>query len=114
MNRTLIVARMAPDDRSNVADIFARSDASGLPEQIGVVERNLFSYRGLYFHLIDFDRDPRESMQIAQKLDGFSAVSDDLRPYISAYDPATWKSPQDAMASCFYSWTPSTTSAAAR
>ncbi|NEY37436.1 TcmI family type II polyketide cyclase, partial [Streptomyces sp. PRKS01-65] len=24
--------------------------------------------------------------------------------YVTAYDPATWRSPKDAMANCFYRW----------
>jgi cyclase len=31
-------------------------------------------------------------------------VSVDLKPYIDAYDPATWRSPADAMATRFYHW----------
>jgi hypothetical protein len=42
-------------------------------------------------------------MGIAQSLPAFKAVSDDLRPYIEAYDP-NWRSPRDAMASRFYHW----------
>ena len=33
----------------------------------------------------------------------FRAVSEELRPYIVAYDP-NWKSPRDAMARRFYEW----------
>jgi cyclase len=42
-------------------------------------------------------------MQIAQSLPAFRAVSEDLRPFITAYDP-NWRSPQDAMARRFYHW----------
>ena len=34
----------------------------------------------------------------------FVRISDDLKPFITAYDPATWRSPKDAMAARFYSW----------
>jgi cyclase len=45
-------------------------------------------------------------MRIAQGLPAFRAVSDDLRPFIEAYDPG-WRSPRDAMARRFYHWTAS-------
>jgi len=31
-------------------------------------------------------------------------ISDDLKQFITAYDPATWRSPTDAMATRFYHW----------
>jgi hypothetical protein len=45
-------------------------------------------------------------MRIAQSLPAFRAVSEDLRPFIEAYDPG-WRSPQDAMARRFYHWSSS-------
>lgn len=47
-------------------------------------------------------------MSTAQQLPAFRAVSDELRPYINAYDPH-WQSPRDAMAARFYHWVPSAT-----
>ena len=34
----------------------------------------------------------------------FVRISDDLKPYIEAYNPATWRSPKDTMATRFYHW----------
>ena len=34
----------------------------------------------------------------------FVQISDDLKAFIGAYDPATWRSPADAMATPFYHW----------
>ena len=104
MQRTLIIARITPGSQHHVADIFARSDASSMPHEIGVSQRALYAFRGLYAHVIDFDRDPAEAMSVAQSLPAFRAISDDLRGHITAYDPTTWTSPRDAMAECFYSW----------
>jgi cyclase len=42
-------------------------------------------------------------MRIAQALPSFRSVSEELQPYITAYDP-NWRSPQDAMARRFYEW----------
>jgi cyclase len=45
-------------------------------------------------------------MRIAQSLPSFHSMSQDLRPFIEAYDPG-WRSPQDAMARRFYHWSSS-------
>lgn len=104
MDRTLIVARIQPDSAEKVADIFRRSDDGTMAREIGVRERQLFRFHDLYFHIIDFDRPAAESMRIAQAIPEFRAVSEELQPYITAYDP-NWKSPRDAMATRFYRWT---------
>jgi hypothetical protein len=106
VHQTMIIAKMAPDSAEDVAAIFGRYDGSPMPHEIGVRQRSLFSFHGLYVHLIDFVRPVPEAMRIAQSLPAFRAVSDDLRPYIEAYDP-NWRSPRDAMARRFYHWTSS-------
>ena len=103
MHQTMIIAKMAPADASRVADVFARSDATSMPYEIGVQRRQLFTFHDLYVHLIEFDRPEQEAMAVAQSLPAFRAVSEELRPYIVAYDP-NWKSPRDAMARRFYEW----------
>jgi hypothetical protein len=34
----------------------------------------------------------------------FREVSKNLSPFVSAYDPDTWRVPSDAMATAFYHW----------
>jgi cyclase len=102
----MIIAKMAPADADDVAAVFGRYDATSMPHEIGVVNRSLYTFHDIYVHLIDFDRPPSEAMRIAQSLPAFRAVSEDLKPYIEAYDP-NWRSPQDAMARRFYHWTSS-------
>jgi hypothetical protein len=102
----MIIARMAPADADAVAAVFDRYDATSMPHEIGVRARSLYQFHELYVHLIDFDRPASEAMRIAQALPAFRAVSDDLRPFIEAYDPG-WRSPGDAMARRFYHWTAS-------
>ncbi len=104
MHQTMIIAKMAPADAERVAAVFGRYDATSMPHEIGVRRRSLFQFHGIYVHLIDFDRPPPEAMRIAQSLPSFRAVSEDLKPFIEAYDP-NWRSPQDAMARRFYHWT---------
>jgi cyclase len=107
-HRSLIVARIRPGAETEVARIFAESDATSLPHDLGVRERALYSLRDLYVHLVEFDDEVDEVLPRAQQHPGFADISDRLRPYISPYDPATWRSPKDAAARQFYSWRPET------
>ncbi|MEV6947575.1 TcmI family type II polyketide cyclase [Streptomyces sp. NPDC051172] len=105
MHSTLIVARMAPDSSADVAQLFSTFDTTDMPHRMGTRRRQLFSYRGLYFHLQDFAEDNGDRLiQEARTDPRFVAISDDLKPFIEAYDPATWRSPADAMATRFYHW----------
>lgn len=105
MHSTLIVARMDPASIGDVARIFQEFDGTEMPHLMGTRRRELFAYRGLYFHLQDFDDDQGgENIEQAKTHPRFVQVSDDLKPYIEAYDPATWRSPADAMATRFYHW----------
>lgn len=105
MHSTLIVARMEPESAGNVADIFADFDDTEMPHRMGTRRRQLFFYRGLYFHLQEFDSDDGgERIEEAKTDPRFVQVSADLKPYITAYDPSTWRTPSDAMAERFYHW----------
>ena len=105
MHSTLIVARMDPGSAAGVAGAFGDFDGTEMPHRMGTRRRQLFTYRGLYFHLQDFDADEGGRRIEEAKTDPrFVAISDQLKPYIEAYDPATWRSPADAMATRFYRW----------
>ncbi|MBT0773418.1 TcmI family type II polyketide cyclase [Kineosporia sp. J2-2] len=107
MHSTLIVARMDPAAGQDVAALFEKFDATDMPHLMGTRRRELFSYRGLYFHLQDFDENHGgEAIQQARTMPAFQRISEDLKPFIGAYDPDTWRSPADAMASRFYHWSP--------
>lgn len=105
MHSTLIVARMEPGSSPDVARLFGAFDETEMPHMMGTRRRQLFSYRGLYFHLQDFDADNGGERIEEAKLDPrFVGISEDLKPFVQAYDPATWRSPADAMATRFYRW----------
>lgn len=105
MHSTLIVARMAAAQANDVAKLFSEFDATDMPQRMGTRRRQLFSYRGLYFHLQDFDEDNGSELIEGAKSDSrFVQISEDLKPFIEAYDPKTWRSPADAMATRFYNW----------
>ncbi|MDA3645741.1 TcmI family type II polyketide cyclase [Saccharopolyspora indica] len=105
MHSTLIVARMDPASADEVAGLFAEFDRTELPGMMGTRRRQLFHYRGLYFHLQDFDSDDGgANIERAKTHPLFKNISSDLRPFITAYDPETWRTPSDAMATRFYRW----------
>jgi cyclase len=96
---------MDPDSSIDVAKLFTEFDSGDMPHRMGTRGRQLFSYRGLYFHLQDFDSDNGGELIEQAKADPrFVRISQDLKPFIQAYDPATWRSPADAMATRFYHW----------
>jgi len=96
---------MDPGKSTSVADIFREFDETEMPRRMGTRRRQLFSFKGLYFHLQDFDSDHgTDLIEVAKEDPRFIRISDDLKPYIKAYDPATWRSPADAAATRFYSW----------
>lgn len=105
MHSNLIVARMEPASSVDVAKLFADFDTSEMPHRMGTRRRQLFHYRGLYFHVQDFDSDNGgELIEDAKSDPRFIQISNDLKEFIQAYDPATWRSPADAMATRFYNW----------
>ncbi len=108
MHSTLIVARLRNTNSEAIANLFAEFDNTEMPHLMGTRRRQLFQYNGLYFHLQDFDtNDGGRAIEAAKQHPLFIRISEDLKPYIEAYDPAAWKSPKDALATRFYSWTQS-------
>ncbi|MGI5196246.1 TcmI family type II polyketide cyclase [Streptomyces sp. CA-288835] len=105
-DRILIVARMEPEKAREVAAVFEASDRTSLPADLGVTRRELFHYHDdLYFHLVEFEGEADRAMAAARVREDFQQLCADLDPLISPYDPATWRSPADAMATSFYRWT---------
>ncbi|WNI15649.1 TcmI family type II polyketide cyclase [Actinacidiphila sp. ITFR-21] len=104
MHRSLIVARMKPGSATDIAATFAASDEGELPGLIGVTGRSLFQFGDLYLHLIEAERPPGPEVARLKDHPEFRGISDNLTAYIEAYDPRTWRGPQDAMAQEFYRW----------
>ncbi|GAB3440625.1 TcmI family type II polyketide cyclase [Actinophytocola sediminis] len=105
MHSTLIVARFATDSTTEVATLFGDFDNTDMPYRMGTLRRQLFSYQGLYFHLQDFaDDNGGERIDAAKTDERFQAISANLRPHLVAYDPDTWRSPADAIATRIYNW----------
>ncbi|MFC4533235.1 TcmI family type II polyketide cyclase [Sphaerisporangium dianthi] len=104
MHRTLIVARMDPEDAGPVARLFEESDATELPHLVGVTGRALFRFQGLYFHLIESETPIGARLADVREHPLFADLNERLKPHVRAYDPVTWRSPADAMAQTFYTW----------
>jgi cyclase len=104
VHRTLIVAKLATDDTTEIADAFAKSDETALPRMIGVSRRTLFSFHELYFHLVEADQDISPSLYEARGHPLYKELNQRLSELVSPYDPG-WSEPKDAMATPFYVWT---------
>ncbi|UNO40782.1 TcmI family type II polyketide cyclase [Streptomyces sp. MST-110588] len=101
--RNLIVARLDAGHRDRVAELFARSDESELPEMLGVRRRTLFTFHDLYFHLVETDEDLQPQLSEVRKHPLFREIDEGLAPYVKPYHPS-WREPKDALAAPFYQW----------
>jgi cyclase len=106
MNRSLIVAKIVPAAEREVAAIWAESDETELPGIAGVRHRSLYRLGDLYVHLLETDQPGAAAVERARQHPEFARVSERLSAYITPY-LATWASPRDAQAHCFYEWAPS-------
>lgn len=104
INRGMIVARIKPGCEDKVAELFAESDTTELPTMAGVRHRSLFVFGDVYIHLVESDGDLDGAVSGIRDHPLFRELCVKLDAYIEPYDPATWRSPQDAMAREIYSW----------
>ena len=102
--RAVIVARIKPGAQDRVAEVFAESDAGELPRLAGVRHRSLYALGDVYVHLVEMQEDAGSAIEGVRDHPLFREISARLEPYIEPYDPATWRSPKDAMAVEFYRW----------
>ncbi|MER5212032.1 TcmI family type II polyketide cyclase [Streptomyces sp. NPDC050619] len=105
-HRTLVVAKMKPEDADAVAEVWAESDATELPYMVGVSRRTLFRFHGLYFQLVEAEQDITENLYRARSHPLYQDIHTKLARFMTPYDP-DWREPKDAMAQAFYTWTPS-------
>jgi len=103
--QTVIVGRIKPGDEPNITRIFSESDAGSLPAEMSVIGRWLYSIDDVYLHLVD-RTDESSANDIRQHHDQppFVKIMADLSPFISPYNPDTWRSHEDAAAKEFYRW----------
>lgn len=106
VKRGVIVARIKPGAEEKVAEIFAESDRTELPELAGVKHRSLFVLDGIYIHYVETDADFEVAVDQIRENPLFREISRRLDEHITPYDPETWRSPKDAQAREFYTWEP--------
>ena len=103
MNRSVIIAKIVPTAEGQVAAIWTDSDRTDLPRVAGVRRRSLYRLGDLYVHLLETEQPGADAVQAARGHPGFAAISEELSPFITPY-LASWRSPADAQAHCFYEW----------
>ena len=104
IQRGVIIARIKPGAHDAVAKLFAASDVGPLPALAGVRHRSLFALGDVYVHLVEVEREFGVAVEDIREHPLFRELSAELDAYIEPYDPATWRTPADAMARRFYSW----------
>jgi hypothetical protein len=90
-------------DMEPVAGIFAESDATDLPDLVGVSRRTLFTFHDLYFHLVESTDAIEDRLDTVRDHALFTDVNRKLAAYMRPYDPG-WRTPRDSMARPFYHW----------
>jgi cyclase len=104
VKRGVIVAKIEPGAEDKVAELFAESDRSELPQLAGVTHRSLFVLEDVYIHYVEIEEDFTESVDQVRDHPLFKEISRKLDEYITPYNPETWRSPKDATAREFYTW----------
>ncbi len=104
VKRGVIVAKIKPGAEDKVAEIFAESDRSELPQLAGVRHRSLFVLEDVYIHYVETDADFEMAVDQVREHPLFKEISRKLDAYITPYNPETWRSPKDATAREFYRW----------
>jgi hypothetical protein len=104
---TLIVARLRPGDtesRQNaIRDLFTASDATELPDVVGVRERRLFTFQDLYFHLVESEESLTRTLTPQHENPLFKAISVAMDEHVTPYRGA-WGGVREASARQFYHW----------
>jgi cyclase len=104
MATTLIVARLKPGDHhAAISSLFAESDATELPDLVGVQERRLLTFQDLYFHLVRTDEALSKTLTPQHDNPLFRSISQAMDEYVTPYEGA-WGSVREASARQFYHW----------
>jgi hypothetical protein len=104
-NLTVIVQHIKPGAEADVARIFGESDAGPLPTRLGVTGRWLYSIDDLFVHLLErTDAAFADGLGKDHEQPAFAKIMAELSPFVSPYDPTTWRGPDDAVAREFYRW----------
>lgn len=103
MHTTLIVARHLPGSEDAIARLFAESDGTGLPEEIGVHTRKLFTFHDVYIHLVESPGPIGHAIDKAHANPVFQQISTALDAYVRPFE-GRWGNAERASAKQFYEW----------
>lgn len=104
MGPTLIVTHFKPGSEKEIARLFAESDATELPDLIGVQTRRLYTFHDIYIHLVQGVEE-----QVGPKVEHFhnhplfQQISKALDDYIIPFQ-GRWGNVEQASAKQFYHW----------
>ena len=104
MDPTLIVAHVKPGAEPHIARLFEESDATELPDLIGVRTRRLYTFHDVYIHLVEGTGEavgPRVQAHHDHPL--FQRISRALNEYVIPFQ-GRWGSVAQASATQFYHW----------
>jgi len=104
VHSTLIVARFDPETSGDVAKIFATSTTPTCPTGWARCAGSCSATRACTSTSRLRRGQRRRAHRRAREDVRFKQISADLKPFMRAYDPETWRSPADAMATRFYTW----------
>ena len=107
LHSTVIVNRVASAVIPEVARLFGELDATDFPFTMGTRRRQLFEYGGVYFHIQDFELENGYALidQAWKEADPrFIKICEELDPLVKKYDPDSWRSTADQVATRFYRW----------
>jgi cyclase len=112
--QSVILARLERGREDEVAEIFGRSDTTGLPGLAGVTSRHLYVLEDVYVHVVETESPFGPVLGRISDHPEFRRICEDLEPFVTPLFPETWRSPRDAGARCFYRWSAAGASAPAR
>nr|AEM44264.1 cyclase [uncultured bacterium] len=104
MDPTLIVTHFKPGSEKEIARLFSKSDATELPELIGVQSRRLYTFHDVYIHLVQgVERKVDADVTRLHDHPLFQEISKALDDYIIPFT-GRWGSVEQASAKQFYHW----------
>jgi hypothetical protein len=103
MHTTLIVAKYTPGTESEIARLFAESDATELPTILEVRRRKLFGFHDIYIHMVEAESPVGPRLERNRQNPHFQQISKDLDEFITPFE-GRWGSLHQASARQFYHW----------
>jgi cyclase len=102
-HKILMVGRVEPENEKEIGEVFAEHDATELPRLIGARRRVLYSFRGLYIHLVESDVDFRQNLFVNRAHPIFQRTNERMASLVAPYDP-DHPGMREAEAAPFYEW----------